>query len=80
LWPARATAAMTSKRLMHAVTRARGRRRAGIALAAGALSALAQAPIHLWPILFLTLPLLVWLIDGAQAEGRRAVLSCAFTG
>ena len=80
MWPARATAAMTSKRLMHAVTRARGRRRAGIALAAGALSALAQAPIHLWPILFLTLPLLVWLIDGAQAERRRAILSCAFTG
>src|SRR5215470_16018677 len=56
---------MTPKRLMQAITRARERRRAWIALVAGAVSALSQAPSYLWPILFLTFPLLVWLIDGA---------------
>jgi apolipoprotein N-acyltransferase len=71
---------MTPKRLMHAVTRARGRRRAGIALLAGVVSALGQAPIHLWPILFLTFPLLVWLVDGAQAERQRGIWVCALTG
>jgi apolipoprotein N-acyltransferase len=65
---------------MRAVTRARGRRRAWIALAAGAASALGQAPIHLWPILFLTFPLLVWLIDGAPARRRRGAWVCALTG
>jgi apolipoprotein N-acyltransferase len=65
---------------MRAVTRARGRRRAWIALAAGAASALGQAPIHLWPILFLTFPLLVWLIDGAPAQRLRGGWICGLTG
>jgi apolipoprotein N-acyltransferase len=42
-----------------------GWRRRLAALAAGALSALAMAPFHVWPVLWLTLPALVWLIDGA---------------
>jgi apolipoprotein N-acyltransferase len=79
LWPVRA-AAVTPRRLMRAVTRARGRRRAWIALAAGAASALGQAPLHLWPILFLTFPLLVWLIDGAPAQRLRGAWVCALTG
>jgi apolipoprotein N-acyltransferase len=65
---------------MRAVTLAHGRRRAWIALASGAVSALAQAPIHLWPILFLTFPLLVWLIDSAPAQRRSGALVCALTG
>ena len=40
-------------------------RRRLIAFGAGALSALALAPFHAWPVLFMTLPVLVWLIDGA---------------
>ncbi|MEL7047799.1 MAG: apolipoprotein N-acyltransferase [Pseudomonadota bacterium] len=40
--------------------------RFGIAIAAGSLSVLAMAPFFLWPILFLTLPVLVWLLDGAS--------------
>lgn len=42
-----------------------GWRRAVLALALGGLSALAHAPFHLFPILFLTLPPLVWMTDGA---------------
>jgi apolipoprotein N-acyltransferase len=38
---------------------------------AGALSALAMAPFFLWPVLWLTLPALVWLIDGAVARHAR---------
>jgi apolipoprotein N-acyltransferase len=71
---------MTPKRVMQAVTLARGWRRAGIAFVAGAASALSQAPTHLWPILFLTFPLLVWLIDGAPAQRRRGAWVCAVTG
>ncbi len=35
------------------------------AFVAGAASALAMAPFFLWPVLWVTLPALVWLIDGA---------------
>lgn len=46
---------------------------------AGALSNLAMAPFFLAPVLFLTLPILVWLIDGAAGEerGTRAALLAA---
>lgn len=52
----------------HAVRSARGWRRRGIGFAAGALSNLAMAPFFFSPILFLTLPVLVWLIDDAAAR------------
>jgi apolipoprotein N-acyltransferase len=42
-----------------------GWRRLGAAFSAGVLSVLAMAPFFAWPILWLTLPVLVWLIDGA---------------
>ena len=57
-----------------------GWRRAGIALVAGILSALAMAPFNAWPILFLTFPVLVWLIDGAAAGKMRGVPAAAWTG
>lgn len=43
-----------------------GWRRAGVALICGALSALAQAPYNIYPILFLTFPVLIWLMDGVS--------------
>ena len=46
--------------------------RVGTALLAGALSALAMAPIHVGPILFLTLPVLVLLLDGAETTKPKA--------
>jgi len=56
-----------------AVILAWGWKRAGIALLAGALSALAMAPFNAWPVLFATLPVVVWLIDGAGGGRLRGV-------
>ena len=56
-----------------------GARRAGLAGFAGAISVLAFAPLHAWPVLFVSFGLLVWLLDGCHAShallGPR--LSCA---
>jgi apolipoprotein N-acyltransferase len=57
-----------------------GWKRALIALAAGAVSALAMAPFNAWPVLFLTFPVVVWLIDGAAAGRFRGVPAAAMTG
>jgi apolipoprotein N-acyltransferase len=51
----------------HRVMLAAGWRRRMLAFAAGALSALAMAPFDAWPVLAVTLPVLVWLLDGAGA-------------
>lgn len=50
--------------LCQPIKKATGWRRAIVAFTAGALSALALPPFDLWPILFVTFPVLVWLIDG----------------
>jgi apolipoprotein N-acyltransferase len=65
-------------RLADRVVLAWGWRRALIAFCAGALSVLALSPTALWPVLFLTFPVLVWLIDGAAA-GRLGGVPSAFT-
>jgi apolipoprotein N-acyltransferase len=57
-----------------------GWKRALIALLAGALSALAMAPFNAWPVLFLTFPVAVWLIDGAAAGRWRGVPAAAMSG
>jgi apolipoprotein N-acyltransferase len=57
-----------------------GWKRAAIALAAGALSALAMAPVNAWPVLFLTFPVMVWLIDGAGAGRWHGVPAAALAG
>ncbi len=57
-----------------------GWKRAAIALAAGALSALAMAPFNAWPVLLVTFPVMVWLIDGAGAGRRRGVPAAAMAG
>ena len=57
-----------------------GWKRAMIALVAGALSALAMAPFNAWPILFLTMPVAVWLIDGASAGRLGGLPAAALSG
>ena len=75
---------MTLTRLAHstvlAIVLASGWRRAAIALAAGALSALAMAPFNAWPILFVTFPVLVWLVDGSAAGRWSGAITAAIAG
>ena len=58
-------------RLADAVILSWGWRRRGIAFAAGAVSALAQPPFFAFPLLWITFPVLVWLIDGAVTNARN---------
>ena len=74
------TAAAKLRRVALAIFLSWGWRRAAIALAAGALSALAMAPFNVWPVLFITFPVLVWLIDGAAAGRYRGVPAAALAG
>jgi apolipoprotein N-acyltransferase len=57
-------------RLAHAVILSWGWRRWAMAFTAGALSVLAQPPFFAFPILWLTFPVFVWLIDGAVSSAR----------
>jgi apolipoprotein N-acyltransferase len=57
-----------------------GWKRAAIALAAGALSTLSMAPFNAWPVLFLTFPVMVWLIDGAGAGRFGGIAAAAMAG
>ncbi|MFP3920483.1 MAG: apolipoprotein N-acyltransferase [Dichotomicrobium sp.] len=60
-----------------------GWRRLAVAFGAGVLSTLALAPLHLWPVMFATLPVLVWLVDGIAARGQRFpahIRACAVLG
>jgi apolipoprotein N-acyltransferase len=50
-----------------------GWRRSLIAFLAGAASTLGLAPINVWPAMFVTFPVLVWLIDGAAASPWRSI-------
>ncbi|MBR0783377.1 apolipoprotein N-acyltransferase [Bradyrhizobium iriomotense] len=63
-----------------AVILAWGWKRAVIAMAAGALSVLALAPFNFFPVLFITFPVLVWLIDGTGAGRYGGVPAAALTG
>jgi apolipoprotein N-acyltransferase len=57
-----------------------GWKRAVIALLAGVLSTFAMAPFNAWPVLFVTFPVVVWLIDGAGAGKWRGLPAAAWTG
>jgi apolipoprotein N-acyltransferase len=68
------------KKLVHSIVLAWGWRRRSIAFTAGAASALAMAPLNAWPILFLTFPVLVLLIDGIASRGLNGVIAAADIG
>jgi apolipoprotein N-acyltransferase len=70
----------TVTRVAHWIVLSWGWRRALVAFAAGALSALALAPFDAWPVLFFTFPVLVWLVDGAAAGRLGGVPSAAVAG
>jgi apolipoprotein N-acyltransferase len=61
-----------------------GWRRAVALVAAGVVSVLAMAPFHVWPVLALTLPMLVWSLDAVRvdhdATPRRRAWRAFLTG
>src|SRR5215469_4822414 len=59
---------------------ARGWRRILLAFLTGAATTLALAPTNLWPVPFLTFPILVWLVDGSAAGRLGGVLAAAGAG
>jgi apolipoprotein N-acyltransferase len=76
----RSAVALSLTQLAHRVMLAWGWRRAAVAAAAGAMSTLALAPFNLWPVMFLTFPVLVWLVDGSAAGRLGGVMSAAGAG
>ncbi|MGE3989387.1 apolipoprotein N-acyltransferase [Pseudorhodoplanes sp.] len=69
-----------SRTIASAVILSWGWRRAAIAFAAGAISVLGLAPFDLWPVLFLTFPVAVWLIDGSAAGRLHGIPAAAVAG
>ncbi len=76
----RSAAAVKPAALIDAIILSWGWRRWLIAFAAGAVSALAMAPFYAWPLLFLTFPVLVWLIDGVRAGTIAGMFGAAIVG
>jgi apolipoprotein N-acyltransferase len=73
-------AGLSVTRLAHAVVLSWGWRRALLAFACGALSALALAPIDARPVLFITFPIVLWLVDGAAAGRLGGTVAAAVAG
>lgn len=71
---------MTLKRLAHAIVLAEGWWRILIAFLAGASSTLALPPTDVWPVPFITFPILVWLVDGSSGRRLGGVLAAAAAG
>jgi len=71
---------VTLKRLAHAIVLAEGWWRILIAFLAGASSTLALPPTDVWPVPFITFPILVWLVDGSSGRRLGRVLTAAAAG
>ena len=71
---------VTLTNLAHSIVLAWGWRRACIGFVAGAASTLALAPLNAWPVMFLTFPVVVWLVDGAAGGRLGGLLSAASVG
>ena len=71
---------MTLTRLAHTIVLAEGWWRILIAFLAGASSTLALPPADVWPLPFITFPILVWLVDGAAGGRFGGVLAAAAIG
>jgi apolipoprotein N-acyltransferase len=71
---------VTLNNLVYSIVLAWGWRRRSIAFTVGAVSALAMAPFDAWPVLFLTFPILVFLIDGIASRGWSGLIAAANIG
>jgi apolipoprotein N-acyltransferase len=73
---------VTIQGLARLVILAWGWRRTALAFGAGALGAVAMPPFGIFPVLAISFPILVWLLDGASAAGGgwRTVFAAARTG
>ena len=67
-------------RLARPIVLAWGFRRALLAFLAGAASTLALAPLNIWPAMFVTVPVAIWLLDGAAAGRWSGIAAAAATG
>lgn len=65
-------------RTADAVRQSAGWRRAVTAFLAGSVSVLAFAPVFASPVLFLTLPVLVWLVDSSRSAKHAAIAAWWF--
>src|SRR5262249_59288770 len=72
--------AVTLPRLAHTIVLAEGWWRILIAFLAGASSTLALPPTDVWPVPFITFPILVWLVDGVGSGRFGGVLAAAVVG
>ena len=71
---------MTFARIAQPIILAWGFRRGLIAFLAGAASTLALAPINMWPAMFVTFPVVVWLLDGASSKRWGGIAAAAAAG
>jgi apolipoprotein N-acyltransferase len=71
---------VTLTRFAHWILLTWGWRRFLIAFFCGACSALALPPLDLWPIPFITFPILIWLVDGSVAGSLGGALAAASAG
>jgi apolipoprotein N-acyltransferase len=71
---------VTLARLAQPIVLAWGFRRALIAFLAGAASTLALAPTNVWPAMFVTVPVAVWLLDGAASGRGSSIMAAAVAG
>jgi apolipoprotein N-acyltransferase len=71
---------VTPQLLAHSITLAWGWRRVLVAFLAGASTALALPPTNVWPVPFITFPILVWLVDGSAGGRLGGVLAAAAVG
>ena len=52
------------------LAKAKGWRRAGLALLVGMVSALAMPPLDLWPLLFVAIPVVLFMLEGIEKKLR----------
>jgi apolipoprotein N-acyltransferase len=67
-------------RVAHPIVLAWGIRRIAIAFVVGATAVLALEPFAIWPVMFVSFSVLVWLVDGAAAGRGRGIWSSFVIG